>query len=254
MSERPQAVRGSVVIAALSAALLACPAAAVDGEILIDQATVNAGGITPGDAAGFPATLSRPGRYKLAGNLRVPAEQSGIEATANDVTVNLNGFTISSEVSGQALSGVIGRGVGGLRVVNGTITGFKNWGVYNSLARSVVEDMRILSGGNGVFLPADGVVRNSTIANGHTGIICLLTCLIEQNVITGNTAAGIQVHNGGGMVLGNVIVGNGVQGIGATGASTGYGSNILIRNNGGFGQVSGNLVQLHPNACEPTCP
>ena len=149
----------------------------------------------------------------------MPAEQSGIEATANDVTVNLNGFTISSEVSGQALSGVIGR-VAGLRVMNGTITGFKNWGVYNALARGVVEDMRILSGGRGVYLPADGVVRNSTIANGFTGIICLLTCLIEQNVITGNTAAGIQVHNGGAMVLGNVIVGNGVQGIGATGAST----------------------------------
>jgi hypothetical protein len=49
-----------------SAVLLATPAAAVDGEVLINQAAVNAGGITPGDDPGFPATLSRRGKYKLA--------------------------------------------------------------------------------------------------------------------------------------------------------------------------------------------
>jgi len=50
--------------ALLCAGLLAMPAAAVEGEILINQAKVNAGGITPGDTAGFPATISRAGPLK----------------------------------------------------------------------------------------------------------------------------------------------------------------------------------------------
>src|SRR6188508_1383609 len=98
------------------------PALAVDGEILISQAKVNAGGITPGDSAGFPATLSRPGRYKLSGNLAVPVNQSGIQITTTDVTLDLNGFTISSNPPGQAVTGVSSSALtGGVRVINGTV-------------------------------------------------------------------------------------------------------------------------------------
>src|SRR5262245_22491973 len=105
---RPMTARASLIAAAVttSAVLIAAPATAVDGEILIDQARVNAGGITPGDAAGFPATLSRSGRYKLSGNLRVPAGMTGIGVTANDVTIDLNGFTISSDLFERALTGI----------------------------------------------------------------------------------------------------------------------------------------------------
>jgi hypothetical protein len=39
--------------------------------VLINQAAAKAGGITPGDDPGFPATLSLPGRHKLTGNLKV---------------------------------------------------------------------------------------------------------------------------------------------------------------------------------------
>jgi hypothetical protein len=82
-------------IVAASVVFLALPAAAIDGEILIDQTKVNAGAITPGDAPGFPATLGRSGRYKLTGNLAVPAGQDGIEVAADNVAIDLNGFTIS---------------------------------------------------------------------------------------------------------------------------------------------------------------
>jgi hypothetical protein len=65
---------------AVYAIFAASPTLAVDGEILINQAKVNAGGITPGDAAGFPATLGRPGRYKLSSNLVAPAQVNAIES------------------------------------------------------------------------------------------------------------------------------------------------------------------------------
>jgi hypothetical protein len=235
------------------AALLAAEAKAVDGEILIDQARVNAGAITPGDAPGFPATLSRAGRYKLNGTLSVPAERNGIEVTQDNVTIDLNGFTIVSNPSGEAFYGVFAANVFGLRIINGTIAGFENAAIANvGGARLVVENMRLVNG-SGVFGGTESRILNSTIANGTTGIVCP-GCLIEQNVITGNTSFGISIPDGGGQVLGNVIVGNGNYGISTFAVSTGYGNNILFGNAGGGAQVAGPAIQLHPNVCEPACP
>jgi parallel beta-helix repeat protein len=253
-------VRPKLTSAAVAALIItsaaAGPAAAVDGEVLITRAKVNAGDITPGDAAGFPATLSRPGRYKLGGNLTVPALMNGIEITASDVTIDLNGFTISSATAGQAASGIVAlQGAGVLRVINGTISGFSGAGITKSPGRAVIEDMRILANTRNLELPADSQVRNSTIANGgDVGVRCYGTCLIENNIITGNAITGVSLEKGGGTVLGNVIVGNTFAGITSSDNPTGYGNNVLIGNSSGGAQVSGLVSPLHPNACVPACP
>lgn len=256
---QPMTIQTKMIAALLTASALlpALPAGAVDGEILITQAKINAGGIAPGDAAGFPATLSRPGRYKLTGNLRVPAGVFGFEVTASDVTIDLNGFTMSSSPPGQATTGVFSESSNGLRVVNGTISGFGSNGIHQlSGARGVVENMRILSnGGSGLNMQL-AHIRNNTIANnGNEGVTCG-GCVIEHNVITGNTSAGIHGADGT-TVIGNVLVSNGFVGLFSTGGSalsSGYGNNILVRNNSGGVQVGGNLLKLHPNGCEPACP
>jgi parallel beta-helix repeat protein len=65
------------------------PAFAVDGVILINQATVMAAG-------GFPYKITRPGSYKLSGNLVVTtAIAEAIVISSDDVTLDLNGFSIS---------------------------------------------------------------------------------------------------------------------------------------------------------------
>src|SRR4051794_18586081 len=119
MIKRAHALTG--LLAASAILLGVMPAVAADGEILINQAKVNAGGITPGDTAGFPALLSRSGRYKLTGNLRVPAGENGIEIRANDIILDLNGFSISSEPAGAASGGVFIREGDRVRIANGTI-------------------------------------------------------------------------------------------------------------------------------------
>jgi hypothetical protein len=55
-------------------ALVAIPAVAVamEMEITVDQDMAIAGSVTPGDAPGFPITLSQPGRYVLTSNLYPP--------------------------------------------------------------------------------------------------------------------------------------------------------------------------------------
>ena len=63
-------------------------ASAADGQILINQATVTAAG-------GFPYAISQEGSYKLSGNLVNPAFTNGIVIAASNVTLDLNGFTIS---------------------------------------------------------------------------------------------------------------------------------------------------------------
>jgi Right handed beta helix region len=252
----------TIGLASLAVALAAMPAAAIDGEVLINQAKVNAGGITPGDSAGFPATLSRPGRYKLSSNLTVPAQMNGIEVTANDVTIDLNGFTIRSAQPGQAASGVVSLvGEGLLRVVNGTVTGFSGSGIVKSPGRAIIEDMRLLSNGHNLDLPGESQVRNSTIANGNStfpnpgpAVRCFGACLIENNIITGNLGAGVASENGGTTVIGNVIVGNTGVGVFSSSTKIGFANNILIGNNGGGAQSTALAVQLHPNVCDPACP
>lgn len=244
--------RAPAAILAASVVLLTTPALAVDGEILINQAKANAGGVTPGDAAGFPVTLSRPGRYKLSGNLAVPEAFSGISVTANDVTLDLNGFTIKGDNSSYAVLGV---SVVRLRVMNGTITGFTNsnggFGIDADGEGDLVENMRFV--GNTAALAMQGArIRNNTLANNEFGINSCSNCLIENNIVTGS-----QLHTAifaeQSVLLGNLIVGNG--GYAFLGNGNGYGNNILIGNHGGGAQISGTgNIQLHPNGCDPACP
>src|SRR5690242_21281609 len=72
---------------------------AVDGVVLINQNTALAGNVTPGDTPGFPVTIAAPGSYKLSGNLTVPdANTTAIQITADNVTIDLNGFSIIGPV------------------------------------------------------------------------------------------------------------------------------------------------------------
>lgn len=236
-----------------SAVLLAVPAAAMDGEILIDQAKVNAGGITPGDAPGFPATLGRSGHYKLTGNLVVPGGKNGIEVTQRDVAIDLNGFTIRSKSPNVIDNAIQALNVSGLKVVNGTITGFAA-AIYNLQGQFAdVENMRLVGNADGYIGEGQARIRNSTIARGGNGIDCAEDCLIEQNVIAGNAGIGIRV-SAGAVVLGNVIAANGSYGLRSDFAKTGYGNNVLFDNNGFGAQVGGAPIQLHPNVCLPACP
>jgi hypothetical protein len=84
------------VFVILATALAPFCAFAVDGVLLINQSSVMAAG-------GFPYVISQTGSYKLSGNLIMNTSQSGnhqgsdlaIGIGASNVTLDLNGFTIS---------------------------------------------------------------------------------------------------------------------------------------------------------------
>ena len=92
-----RAVIGSVVLvlAAVLSASLVIPARAADGRIEINQASAMLGGVTPGDAPGFPISITRPGSYVLTGNLVVTdTSLDGFDIRVGMVTLDLNGHEL----------------------------------------------------------------------------------------------------------------------------------------------------------------
>jgi hypothetical protein len=229
--------------------------ALADGEILITQAKALAGGVTTGDTKGFPVTLSKPGLYKLASGLAVPAGKSGIQVTASFVTIDLNGFALQG--GGVALIGIAASSSQSITVRNGTITRFKASGIFGSGDDWIVEDMRVTgNGGGGIALTSNNVngkharILNNTVANnGGDGVNCGGDCLVQGNNISQNGFFGIEAASG--LILGNNIAENAEEGIYSAG-STGFGNNLLTYNNGGGDQVASLVFPLQPNYCTPT--
>ncbi len=239
------------VTAGLLAALMLLPAApaAADGEIQITHAKALAGNVTPGDTAGYPVTISKPGTFELAGNLIVPANKIGIHITASLVTIDLNGFTLQG--SNVAAHGIWG-GLSSVTIKNGTIIAFKYDGIKGTGESWIVENMRVTGNGRlGVSMyPYARIVNNTVTRNGTGGIQCS-SCLVAENMVSLNGGSGI--YSVLATVLGNSVFDNAGYGILAN-SHTGFGNNTVLGNNGGDAnsQVFG-LLSLHPNTCIPAC-
>lgn len=238
----------------------AAVAHAGDGATEISQASALAG--KPGDPAGFPVLINAPGRYVLTSNLDLsvspdPANTDAIQITADDVTVDLNGFRIvgpadCSDLPESPCTGT-GSGIGihtlsqlGTVVKNGTIRGMGDHGVglENSHA-SIVQDVRAISnGGSGIF--ADGsarVMKCFAFQNGGSGVLAgrgeVTECISSMN--------GLYGIEGSAVVSRNVMATNGNAGLRD---GTAYSENYFHFNNPGGMQVDSTAPQTGPNACQ----
>lgn len=130
-----------VVCAALAVA--AVPVHASDGVIEINNASVLAGG-------GFPLVIANSGSYRLTSNLVVAGATGAIVANVDNVTIDLNGFTVAGPVSCThdggdpgtvtCVGGPAGIGISGAAVVrNGTVRGFST-GITNRNGQSLTLD------------------------------------------------------------------------------------------------------------------
>jgi len=129
----------------------------METQIAIAQNKAIAGGLTPGDTAGFPITLTQPGRYVLTSNLYPPPNVHGIEIEAFDVTIDLNGFLLQG--GGLARFGIIGKEVHTVSIQNGTIALFDGAGILGGNSWTV-ENMRIsVNGDSGIRLGQFGRVK-----------------------------------------------------------------------------------------------
>jgi hypothetical protein len=221
--------------AAIPLALLATtPALAVDGVIEINQTRALAGNVTPGDTPGFPVTLSRPGSYRLTGNLATSSRNiSAIVVTADDVAVDLNGFTIACTLSTTGIIPVAcqpglgqgGQGVGfdmesrgRTSVKNGVVRGMGDDGIALGSHSTVQGVKSVANGGDGVSIGQNGRIDQCIASNnGGRGIRADFSGSVTNNIANENTLEGIGTRDHC-VVTGNVATGNGKDGINAFGS------------------------------------
>ena len=254
-----------IAFACLAFALLiaAGPARALTndhGVIVFTQADALAGGVTPGDTPGFPVTLSVPGAsYRLGSSLTVATGANGIEVRANDVAIDMSGFTLAG--SGVGRNGITSFNRN-LRVANGQVRGFINDGIRTIALFLSVEKMVVTANGRyGVHadivdtndldtVSFASVVDSKVTNNGADGVRCWRQCRVENSFVSSNGGNGITFVALGWLALGNAISLNAGYGIYATG-SGGAGNNFLTLNT--TGSLGGAVIHMQPNACNPPC-
>ena len=241
--------------------ILSVSAFAVDGVVLINQATVMAAG-------GFPYQINNSGSYRLSGNLVVSAGADGIDINASNVTLDLNGFAISgpgsctgsgATISCQNESGV-GISCGGnaptqVTIRNGTVTGFRaGVGIlaFDEPADALIEEIRAHDNNTGIDF--EGIVggsavlrRNVASRNSIYGILCYGQnggCVVTDNAANFNGSIGISTFFS--TVTENVANSNALFGLNMNSSGL-FGSNTLELN--GTGPVFSPGVSQKNNDC-----
>jgi hypothetical protein len=233
------------VMFALAVLLAAAPAAA---QKTFTQAKAQNGGVTAGDAPGFPVTISVSGSYLLAGNLTVSdANTHAIHITADHVTLDLGGFRIDGPSAPGAGVAIFSEG-SNITIVNGTVAEFGSGGIFLLGNSHRVENVRaLLNGGRGIFAGANSAIsRCIATFNGHTGIT------IGSGTVSGNTSESNGVYGisaSDATVTNNSVRQNGSHGL-WLGPASGYAYNVLSENNRGGAQVTGGVqMGLGTNIC-----
>lgn len=215
------------------------PVAAVDGVKLIGQPRATA----------FPFTIDAPDSYRLKANITLPnADTTAILVTVDDVTIDLNGFSIiggtvcsgsptvtSCSPTGSG-NGIDGNGVSNTTVMNGIVRGMGNVGVVITAGR--VKDVNALSnGGVGISDPTFGFTTtvtnctaNSNGSDGIAGAAKVIDSTANHNHFSGIASARAVVSNAS-------AFSNGANGIGSDSDTAVI--NSAARNNAGHGIVVG---------------
>ena len=242
--------------AALALLLLAALAGVVHGGPL--DPTGPPGSTGKNVITSLPFGISQPGSYVLNSNLTGVSSQNGINITANNVTIDLQGFELVG-VPGS-LHGIahISGSLSGLTVRNGTI---RNWGQLGiSAGPGVLVDEVSFKANNGGVFAGDGATLTNCRIEGSIGTSSILgnravvsKCTFDSNGSGCTNCPGIQVgqdstvtetvarNNGGieiqagtGSTLENCTAdGNGTAGEGILVAADSTVRGCTARNNGG---------------------
>lgn len=218
---------------------LAREVGAADGVIQINQARALAGGVTAGDAPGFPVQLTETGHYILTSNLDVTGEASPESVTVITVTapggatIDLNGFGIlgATVCTGEPVIGCSPTGTG-VGILFTSQIGFVHGGSISGMGYRGID-----MSGNNIAILRELSVHHS----GENGIVLPGSSLADQVVVSSNGGVGIQLGLASG-VLDSSALSNGGNGIQA-----GDGSQVrdsISSFNGGSGISAGSSTLI----------
>jgi len=185
------------------------PLAEIEPRVAINAAN------TPGDADSH-FRITAPGSYYLAGNISLPSTEKAIEifiGAGQQVTVDLNGFTIGASDAGRTLAAITIDGSNAhVTVRNGSI---RNWAnaVSHTIGGSVtLEDVKAYGSRLLQFDLRDAtVVRCYAEDGGSTGFFIDGGLLVDCTA-RGNTGLGFTINSASTTLRGCVAIGNGSGG------------------------------------------
>lgn len=246
------------------------PALAVDGVIEINRARAELGGITPGDTPGYPVTITEPGSYRLTNNLVLTQSEQGIYIDADNVTFDLNGFSISGPVTctpgAPSCSGSLVNGAQGIRadsakfltVKNGTVTGTGAGGISCNPGSGCVVDNVMVSHtwGSGITIANSGRVSNCNVhSNWGSGVTVGTASIVNNNTIHKNGFRGLKISGDGVIVTANVFSKNSTTGIDMGSKITAISGNTLDpKDAGDWFDFSTRMVETGNNFCLDSSP
>lgn len=227
------------LLASSIALLAAAPAAfAADGVLEISQACAAGPGCFPGDAPGFPVTISSLAgshSFALTSDIAVPTNaETAIEISRTNVSIDLRGFEIACRNAigvpcGGADDSTQFAGGDGIRVTSSSVA-------YVEVHGGSINSM----GDDGVELGAHAWVHDlRTIGNGGVGIGTNDSSEIRDCQIHDNGSHGIYNRTSGrSRAIGNSVIANGGTGLqmileGLLAVLSYYDENVILNNGGG---------------------
>lgn len=202
----------------------------------------------PIHASDLPLTITEPNSYYLAENINFTDDaNNAITIEANDVTIDLMGYTLKGPGSGTGY-GIYMNGRSNMEIRNGTVRNFGSHGIYepdweNGKGHRVISVRAVSNVDSGIYISGPGLLVKDCTAggNGRDGIYAPdARCTMTGNTCYNNGRYGISAGTGS-TVIGNIAYGNTSWGIflGAyclvdqntaygNGASINYGDNCVI--------------------------
>jgi hypothetical protein len=156
---------------------------------------------TPGSSSSL-FVITQPGSYYLPANITVPTGKNGIEITASNVTVDLNGFTITGQ-TGSSI-GIYASDRQSLRITNGSISGMGTYGIYLTSAsiapkQQTIDHVSVRNCGSDGIEFSDGMISDCQVTgNDGIGIFIYRThsTIVERCTVSGNSSYGIDMYVG----------------------------------------------------------
>jgi hypothetical protein len=165
-----------------------------------------------------PIVISQSGSYYLAEEIVAIGGQHGIQITANNVTLDLNGFTVRGNMEVGSLDGIhIQAGVFGVTLRNGFIRDFGGSGVGGTGTKSVIVDGLVvmnngLVDGSGIAVGDDSIAMNCIARNnGSIGILVGFNSLLKDCVAIDNGSDGLFCASG--VIMGSTSTSNDADGM-----------------------------------------
>jgi hypothetical protein len=226
---------------------------------------------TPGDATNS-FIITQSGSYYLTGNLTGASGLTGISITADNVTVDLNGFSLVG--AGNNNTGIDSGNRTNVTLTNGTIRSWQT-GISSTGSKVRVEKIRaVANSSKGFALALDSQVSDCVVEGSTTGITTGMSCTIDNcsiafggtgiNAGTLNTISNCRVRNGSAtgivtntqcVIQKTLVVNNGGKGIDtATVAGSYHGTTIehcQVLGNAGISVELGGSCILHDSVIEP---